>query len=223
MRNGSQPQRGAELRGCVTAQDGAAAGKSHRPTLFRRPIQPNDPASTLLTRSVLHERLTAGATKRLTGVVGSARAGKSVLSSWAAARSSGTSSWLSCDEADANPVPLLSRLHPAPSRCGAGVRCRCRRVAGDGRRDVGRCHRVDRELRTVPCICRSPRAAPCLANFRVQLPRPSMIRWSMSNRLPVPSVYSDLACLALSRPKHSEVWLFRVYAVGTALCQRTST
>ena len=38
-------------------------------------------------------------------VLGSAGAGKSVLlSSWAAARPPGVTSWLSCDEADANPV-----------------------------------------------------------------------------------------------------------------------
>ena len=49
----------------------------------------------------LHGRLTAGAGKRLTVVVGSAGAGKSVLlSSWAAARPPGLTSWLSCDEAD---------------------------------------------------------------------------------------------------------------------------
>jgi LuxR family transcriptional regulator, maltose regulon positive regulatory protein len=41
----------------------------------------------------------------LTIVVGSAGAGKSVLlSSWAAARPPGATSWLSCDEADASPV-----------------------------------------------------------------------------------------------------------------------
>ena len=60
---------------------------------------------TLVTRSELRERLTAGAGKRLTVVVGSAGAGKSVLlSSWAAARSPGLTSWLSCEKADANPV-----------------------------------------------------------------------------------------------------------------------
>jgi LuxR family maltose regulon positive regulatory protein len=60
---------------------------------------------TLVTRSVLHDRLTAAAGKRLTVVAGSAGAGKSVLlSSWAAARPPGVTSWLSCDEADADPV-----------------------------------------------------------------------------------------------------------------------
>jgi LuxR family transcriptional regulator, maltose regulon positive regulatory protein len=60
---------------------------------------------TLVTRAVLHDRLTAGAVQRLTVVVGPAGAGKSVLlSSWAAARPPGVTSWLSCDEADADPV-----------------------------------------------------------------------------------------------------------------------
>ena len=60
---------------------------------------------TLVSRSVLLDRLTAGAGQRLTVVVGSAGAGKSVLlSSWAAARPPGITAWLSCDRADANPV-----------------------------------------------------------------------------------------------------------------------
>jgi LuxR family maltose regulon positive regulatory protein len=59
----------------------------------------------LIARPELHERLTAGAGKRLTVVVGSAGAGKSVLlSSWAAARPPGLTSWLSCEKADADPV-----------------------------------------------------------------------------------------------------------------------
>ena len=54
---------------------------------------------------MLHDRLAAGAGRRLTVVVGSAGAGKSVLlSSWAAGRAPGLTAWLSCDRADANPV-----------------------------------------------------------------------------------------------------------------------
>ena len=61
--------------------------------------------ATLVTRSALHHRLTAGAGQRLTLVAGSAGAGKSVLlSAWAAARPTGLTFWLSCDAADANPV-----------------------------------------------------------------------------------------------------------------------
>jgi len=47
--------------------------------------------------------------------VGSAGAGKSVLlSSWAAARSPGVTSWLSCDEADADPVRFWTGFIEAP-------------------------------------------------------------------------------------------------------------
>jgi len=61
--------------------------------------------TTLIARPALLERLTAGADERLTVVVGSAGAGKSVLlSSWAAARRPGVTAWLSCDEADADPA-----------------------------------------------------------------------------------------------------------------------
>ena len=70
-------------------------------TKFRPPALP----TTLITRSVLHDRLTAGAAQRLTVVVGSAGAGKSVLlADWAAARPPGMTSWLSCDRADVDPV-----------------------------------------------------------------------------------------------------------------------
>ena len=72
---------------------------------FRPTAQP----ATLLTRSALHDRLTAGIGKRLTVVVGVAGAGKSVLlSSWAAARPPGTTAWLSCDRADNNPARFWS-------------------------------------------------------------------------------------------------------------------
>ena len=71
--------------------------------------------ATLVTRSALLDRLTAGAGQRLTVVVGSAGAGKSVLlSSWAAARPPGLTSWLSCDEADADPVRFWAGFIEAP-------------------------------------------------------------------------------------------------------------
>ncbi len=77
--------------------------------------------STLLTRSALHDRLAAGADKRLTVVVGSAGAGKSVLlSSWAATRVAGVTSWLSCDEADADPVRFWSGFIEAPQAMAPG-------------------------------------------------------------------------------------------------------
>jgi LuxR family transcriptional regulator, maltose regulon positive regulatory protein len=64
---------------------------------------------------VLHDRLNSGAGARLTVVVGSAGAGKSVLlSSWAAARPPGVTSWLSCDRADANSVRFWTGFIEAP-------------------------------------------------------------------------------------------------------------
>ena len=78
-------------------------------------FRPTTLPATLVTRSVLHDRLTAGASRRLTVVVGSAGAGKSVLlSSWAAARAPGVTSWLSCDEADANPARFWAGFIEAP-------------------------------------------------------------------------------------------------------------
>jgi len=80
-------------------------------TKFRPPPLP----ATLVTRPALHDRLVAGADQRLTIVVGSAGAGKSVLlSSWAATRPPGVTSWLSCDEADANPLRFWSGFMEAP-------------------------------------------------------------------------------------------------------------
>lgn len=78
---------------------------------FRPPALP----STLVTRPGLHDRLTAGADQRLTIVVGSAGAGKSVLlSDWAATRPPGATSWLSCDKADADPARFWAGFIAAP-------------------------------------------------------------------------------------------------------------
>ncbi len=96
-----------------SAADGRGGSSSARfaVTKFRPPTLP----ATLVTRPVLQERLMAGAGRRLTVVVGSAGAGKSVLlSSWAAARSPGPTAWLSCDEADANPVRFWAGFIEAP-------------------------------------------------------------------------------------------------------------
>jgi LuxR family transcriptional regulator, maltose regulon positive regulatory protein len=83
------------------ADHGASRGAWFAVTKFRPTTLP----ATLVTRSGLHTQLSQGASKRLTVVVGSAGAGKSVLlSSWAVARPPGMTSWLSCDPADANPV-----------------------------------------------------------------------------------------------------------------------
>jgi LuxR family maltose regulon positive regulatory protein len=66
-------------------------------TKFRPPELPD----TLVTRSRLHERLTSGAGGRLTVVVASAGAGKTVLlADWARSRPADLTAWLSCDASD---------------------------------------------------------------------------------------------------------------------------
>src|SRR5437868_931997 len=109
---------------------GLSRGTRFALTKFRPPALP----STLITRSVLHDRLTAGAGQRLTIVVGSAGAGKSVLlSDWAAARSPGVTSWLSCDKADADRAgsgPASSRRHGSSSRGSAPMPPNCSRWTG---------------------------------------------------------------------------------------------
>ncbi len=78
-------------------------------------FRPSALPATLVRRPGLHGRLAAGAGQRLTVVVGSAGAGKSVLlADWAAARPSGTTSWLSCDQADADPVRFWAGFIEAP-------------------------------------------------------------------------------------------------------------
>ena len=90
---------------------GSSRGTRFAVTKFRPPALP----ATLITRSALHERLAAGAGQRLTVVVGSAGAGKSVLlADWAAARPPGMTSWLSCDRADADPVRFWAGFIEAP-------------------------------------------------------------------------------------------------------------
>src|SRR5215472_4916460 len=71
--------------------------------------------STLVPRGVLGGRLTGGAGRRLTVVVGSAGAGKSVLlADWAAGRPAGSTAWLSCDGADVDPVRFWAGFIEAP-------------------------------------------------------------------------------------------------------------
>ena len=80
---------------------GAPPGARFGVTKFRPLTLP----PTLVSRPALHLRLAAGAEQRLTVVVGSAGAGKSVLlADWAAARPPGLTFWLSGDRADADPV-----------------------------------------------------------------------------------------------------------------------
>jgi LuxR family transcriptional regulator, maltose regulon positive regulatory protein len=95
----------------------SAAGRDAPRSLRFAPakFRPTTLPATLLARPALHGRLEAGAGQRLTVVVGSAGAGKSVLlSSWAAARQPAVTSWLSCDEADADPVRFWAGFIEAP-------------------------------------------------------------------------------------------------------------
>jgi LuxR family transcriptional regulator, maltose regulon positive regulatory protein len=105
----------------MVAED-AVAGRGARGARFalgKFRLPPLPP--TLVTRPVLHDRLMAGAGQRLTVVVGSAGAGKSVLlSSWAATRTPHVTSWLSCDEADANPVRFWTGFIEAPQGAEPG-------------------------------------------------------------------------------------------------------
>ena len=95
----------------MKAGHGPARGTRFALTKFRPPTLPD----TLITRTGLYEQLTAGSGQRLTTVVGSAGAGKSVLlADWAAARSPGVTSWLSCDRADADPVRFWAGFIEAP-------------------------------------------------------------------------------------------------------------
>ena len=100
-----------------TAERGVPRTARFALTKFRPTTLP----TTLLTRPTLLGRLEAGASQRLTVVVGSAGAGKSVLlSSWAATRDRGATSWLSCDEADADPVRFWTGFIEAPRAVAPG-------------------------------------------------------------------------------------------------------
>src|SRR5215468_8634995 len=101
--------------GLVTGNGMTGRGVSQGMRFAQSKFRPPGLPGTVLTRSVLHDRLTAGAGQRLTVVVGSAGAGKSVLlSNWAAARPPGVTSWLSCDRADADPVRFWAGFIEAP-------------------------------------------------------------------------------------------------------------
>jgi LuxR family transcriptional regulator, maltose regulon positive regulatory protein len=77
--------------------------------------------STLVRRPALQRRLTAGAGKRLTVVVGSAGAGKSVLlADWATTRPLGSTFWLACDRADADPARFWAGFIEAPRAAERG-------------------------------------------------------------------------------------------------------
>ena len=98
------------VEGATTGR-GSLRGSRFALAKFRPPALP----ATLVSRSVLRARLAAGSGLRLTVVVGSAGAGKSVLlADWAAARRPGMTCWLSCDRADADPVRFWAGFIEAP-------------------------------------------------------------------------------------------------------------
>jgi LuxR family transcriptional regulator, maltose regulon positive regulatory protein len=108
-----------------TAGNGRAqrspAGQRGGPRFALAKFRPTTLPTTLLTRSSLLARLEAGAGQQLTVVVGSAGAGKSVLlSSWASIRQAGVTSWLACDEADADPVRFWTAFIEAPQAVAPG-------------------------------------------------------------------------------------------------------
>jgi LuxR family maltose regulon positive regulatory protein len=100
----------------LVTEDVAAARVASRNLRFAlAKFRPAMLPAALVARSMLHEQLTAGAGQRLTVVVGSAGAGKSVLlSSWTETRAPGVTSWLSCDGADANPLRFWTGFIEAP-------------------------------------------------------------------------------------------------------------
>ena len=101
----------------ATTRHGSLQGTRFALTKFR----PTPLPATLITRSALHARLTEGANQRLTLVVGSAGAGKTVLlADWAAARPPGMTSWLSCDRADADPARFWAGFIEAPRAIDPG-------------------------------------------------------------------------------------------------------
>jgi LuxR family maltose regulon positive regulatory protein len=96
-------------------------GTTHNARFALTKFRPTTLPTTLLTRSALLGQLESGASRRLTVVVGSAGAGKSVLlSNWAATRDGGVTSWLSCDEADADPVRFWAGFIEAPQAVAPG-------------------------------------------------------------------------------------------------------
>ena len=118
----------APLASGPAAHGTAGNGRAQRPAAGRgaprfalAKFRPATLPTTLLTRTSLLARLQAGASQQLTVVVGSAGAGKSVLlSSWADTRQSGVTSWLSCDESDADPVRFWAAFIEAPQAVAPG-------------------------------------------------------------------------------------------------------
>ena len=105
----------------MAAERVAERGAAHTPRFARAKFRPPPLPASVVTRPVLQDRLRAGAAQQLTVVVGSAGAGKSVLlSSWTAERSPDITAWLSCDEADTNPVRFWTGFIEAPRLAAPG-------------------------------------------------------------------------------------------------------
>jgi len=99
----------------VVESASAVRSGMHNARFARAKFRPPPLPAIMVTRPPLQDRLLAGSDQRLTVVVGSAGAGKSVLlSSWAAARAPQVTAWLSCDEADANPMRFWTGFIEAP-------------------------------------------------------------------------------------------------------------
>jgi LuxR family maltose regulon positive regulatory protein len=112
---------GGKAEDAVAQRSTTQRGTTHNARFALTKFRPTTLPATLLTRSALLGRLEAGASRRLTVVVGSAGAGKSVLlSNWAATRDGGVTSWLSCDEADADPVRFWAGFIEAPQAVAPG-------------------------------------------------------------------------------------------------------
>ncbi len=95
----------------MTIEHDAARDPQFALAKFSPPALPD----TLVVRSSLRDQLTAGASRRLTSVVGSAGAGKSVLlADWTESRPAGVTAWLSCDSADADPLRFWTGFVGAP-------------------------------------------------------------------------------------------------------------
>src|SRR5580700_4817771 len=102
---------GRVMADSATAEHDAARDPRFALAKFWPPALPD----TLVVRSGLHDRLTAGAGRRLTIVAGSAGAGKSVLlADWTESRPAGVTAWLSCDSADADPLRFWAGFVEAP-------------------------------------------------------------------------------------------------------------
>jgi LuxR family transcriptional regulator, maltose regulon positive regulatory protein len=80
-------------------------------------FSPPSMATGMVHRSRLSDRLEGGRGARLTLVVGSAGAGKTVLlADWFAAQSGRPSAWLNCDSADVDPVRFVAGIIEAMRR-----------------------------------------------------------------------------------------------------------